>query len=240
MITSSSSRNQTKIAIEFDQLKSLFNNICNEIESITKNEYQFIKHCEEYFNYSLVQEIPLSTADEDPDFGYYVPIDKSLSSILNSQPFTFKILENIREQQLATELDNDLMFSIRNSYYGLRLDDDHLLIQLYLDDIGLTNPLGSKRDQHKLSMVYFTLEDIPDQYKSKLDFIQLIGICDSRILKVKALIKIRIINNSFVNKKFLINLKQNKSIFSNKSYLFGLVEKINLIVSLYVTLNISS
>jgi hypothetical protein len=78
------------------------------------------------------------------------------------------------------------MFSIRDAYHGIRLDDDHILVQLYLDDIGLTNLLGSKRDQHKMTMIYFTLEDIPDQYRSKLDFIQLVGICESRILKVKS------------------------------------------------------
>jgi hypothetical protein len=79
------------------------------------------------------------------------------------------------------------MFSIRDGYYGNRLDHDNLLVQLYLDDIGLTNPLGSKRDQHKMTMVYFSLEDIPDKYRSKIDFIQLIGICESKILKVKTL-----------------------------------------------------
>lgn len=190
LIPSSSSGNQAKKAIEFDELKYLFNDIRIAIELITKNEYQLIKHCEEYFNYTPVQEIPLSSANEDSDFGYYIPIDKSLSSILNSRSFSTKILENIHQQQLAKELDDDLMFSIRNSYYGSRLDDNHLLIQLYLDDISLTNPLGSKRDQQKYSMIYFTLEDVPDEHRSKLDFIQLLGICNSRILKVKALINL--------------------------------------------------
>ena len=78
------------------------------------------------------------------------------------------------------------MFSVRDTYSGTTLDRDTLLIQLYLDDISLTNPIGSKRDNHKMTMVYFLLEDIPDQYRSKIDFIQLVGICESKFLKVKS------------------------------------------------------
>ena len=66
------------------------------------------------------------------------------------------------------------------------LDHDILLIRLYLNDISLTNPIGSQRDNHKMTMVYFLLEDIPDQYRSKIDFIQLVGICESKFLKVKS------------------------------------------------------
>ncbi|CAF1141192.1 unnamed protein product [Adineta ricciae] len=169
--------------IDFNQLKLVFDDVCNGIELITKNEYQFTKYCEEYFNFTSPLEIPVSSVPGDTDCGYFIPIDNSLSSMLESQQFSDEILENIHQKQTITELDKDLMFSIRDSYHGLGLDDNHLLIQLYIDDIGLTNPLGSKRDRHKMSMVYFTLEDIPEKYRSKLDFIQLVAICESRILK---------------------------------------------------------
>ena len=79
------------------------------------------------------------------------------------------------------------MFSIRDAYNGGRIDHDSLLLQLYVDDIGLTNPLGSKHDHHKLSMIYFSIEDIPDQYRSKIDFIQLLAVCDNGIFKVNTL-----------------------------------------------------
>ena len=107
--------------------------------------------------------------------------------MLSYQPLVVQILENIQQQQTITKHDDDLMFSIRDGYHGSRLDHDSLLLQLFLDDIGLTNPIGSKRDQHKMSMVYFSLEDIPDQLRSKVDFIQLVAVCESKILKVKAL-----------------------------------------------------
>ncbi|CAF4440556.1 unnamed protein product, partial [Adineta steineri] len=122
--------------------------------------------------------VPVLSAGGDSDFGYFIPIENSLSLILSSQQLCHEILANSHKQQTLTNLDNDLMFSIRESYHGLALDNNHLLIQLYIDDIGLTNPLGSKRDRHKMSMIYFTLEDIPDTYRSKLDFTQLVAICE--------------------------------------------------------------
>ncbi|CAF1481600.1 unnamed protein product [Adineta steineri] len=183
--TSSMSQQHTTKAINFNHLLDLFVDIRGAIECITKNEYQFMKYCSDYFGYNSVQEINVSSNDEVPDCGYFIPIDETLSLMLNSQMLVSKIFENIDQQQSIVQSDGDLMFSIRDSYNGLQIDDDHLLIQLYLDDISLTNPLGSKRDRHKMSMIYFMLEDIPDQYRSKLDFIQLMAICESRILKVK-------------------------------------------------------
>ncbi|CAM4850404.1 unnamed protein product [Rotaria magnacalcarata] len=183
---STSFRKENKKIIEFDHVKNTFNDIRDKIKSITKNEYQFIKQCEDYFDYNSPEEIVGSSPNEFPENSYFLPVDKTLLSMLKYQPFVTRILENIQNQHTAAEHDDDLMFSIRNGHHGNRLDQDTLLIQLYLDDISLTNPLGSKRDLHKLCMVYFTLEDIPDECRSKIDFIQLVGICESKFLKVKS------------------------------------------------------
>ena len=175
---------QNQKLIQFEQLQQTLNDVCDAVESIAKNDYQFIRNCEQYFDYTLAEEVVVSSEGEDPEYGYFIPIDKTLSSMLKSHSFVLEILENIQRQQTSVQYDDDLMFSIRNGYYGNRLDHDSLLLQLYLDDIGLTNPLGSKRDKHKMSMVYFSLEDVPDKYRSKIDFIQLVGICNNKILKV--------------------------------------------------------
>ena len=44
-----------------------------------------------------------------------------------------------------------------------------------VNGIELTNPNGCKCDQHKLSMIYFLIEDISDQYQSRINFIQLVA-----------------------------------------------------------------
>lgn len=97
LIISSSSRNQTGNVIQFEYLKCIFNDICSAAECITKNEYQLIKHSEEYFSYSPVEEIALSLPSEEKDFGYYIPIEKSLSSMLSCRSFANEILQNVHQ-----------------------------------------------------------------------------------------------------------------------------------------------
>ncbi|CAM4942781.1 unnamed protein product [Rotaria socialis] len=169
--------------VELEVVNNTMNEVRHSIERITRNEYQFVNYCKEYFNYDPPEEIIVSAPNERLECGYYIPIDKTLSSIFNTQHTLAQVVDNIKQQQEATAIDNDLMFSFRDGSYGARIDDNSLLIQLYADDIGLTNPIGAKKDQHKMFMVYFSLEDVPDQYHSRLDGINLVALCNSRILK---------------------------------------------------------
>ncbi|CAF3427803.1 unnamed protein product [Rotaria socialis] len=169
--------------VELEVVNNTMNEVRHSIERITRNEYQFVNYCKEYFNYDPPEEIIVSAPNERLECGYYIPIDKTLSSIFNTQHTLVQVVDNIKQQQEATAIDNDLMFSFRDGSYGARIDDNSLLIQLYADDIGLTNPIGAKKDQHKMFMVYFSLEDVPDQYHSRLDGINLVALCNSRILK---------------------------------------------------------
>ena len=60
-----------------------------------------------------------------------------------------------------------------------------LLFQLYIDEIGLTNPIGAKKDTQKITMVSFQLEDLPDSVKSMLKSIGVLGMCHSNYLSNK-------------------------------------------------------
>jgi len=184
-ISSSSSSHTNINVIKFEILENIINEVSKSKESTTKNEYQFLKNCEEYFGYKEPKEIIISDPDEEKETAYYIPPDQTLISILQSREVLCQILDNIKKQRVAAEEDNDLLFSIRDGCNGNQIDDDNLLVQLYLDDIGLTNPIGAKTDKHKMSMMYFALEDVPDEHRSKIDYINLIGICQSKILKVE-------------------------------------------------------
>ncbi|CAF4219909.1 unnamed protein product, partial [Rotaria magnacalcarata] len=50
----------------------------------------------------------------------------------------------------------------------LKLNPNVFLIQFYSDGIGVTNPIGPKKDEHKLTLYYFVLEDLPDVVRSML------------------------------------------------------------------------
>ncbi|CAF3850809.1 unnamed protein product [Adineta steineri] len=179
----SSTQTSNEMVVDLQTVKKTMSEISNEIQNTTRNEYQFIKNCQKYFDYHAPEDIPISTDHEQLEHGYYIPIHKTLSSVLCSKDFSIQIIESIQQQKIAVEKDDDLMLSFRDSTFGCRIDDDSLMIQLYMDDIGLTNPIGAKKDQHKMAMIYFSLEDTPEQYRSQLDCIYLVGLCPTSILK---------------------------------------------------------
>jgi hypothetical protein len=185
-ISSSKSRSEpTKTTVDITTIKNKMNEVCYAVETISRNEYQFLKFCEQHFCYRPPEEIVLSSHGESLQLGYFIPIDQTIQSILRNEYIIIQILDNMKQQRDKVIADEDLMFSFRDGRYGSRIDDDSLAVQLYIDDIGVTNPLGAKKDKHKMSMIYFSLEDVPDQHRSQLDNIHLVGICESKILKVK-------------------------------------------------------
>ncbi|CAF4239238.1 unnamed protein product, partial [Rotaria sordida] len=50
----------------------------------------------------------------------------------------------------------------------LKNKPDSLLFHLYIDEIGLTNPIGAKKDTQKITMLYFQLEHLPDIVRSNI------------------------------------------------------------------------
>ena len=106
----------------------------------------------------------------------------SLKTILEKGEMLPFLIENIRDQINASQCDPDLIFSFRDCIKGKKIHKQSFLIQLYVDDIGVTNPIGPKKGQHKLTMVYFMLEDVPDPFRSMLQCIHLAAICYSKYL----------------------------------------------------------
>lgn len=183
--TTTAETSRRVIALEL--VDSVMGDVCQQLQRISKNEYQFVRCCRELFGYEPPVEIIVNDASDSDgcETAYFIPIERTLSRILHDDHILSLMMCDIEQQRRSTTRDEDLMFSFRDGHFGSRIDDDSLLVQLYLDDIGVTNPLGAKKDAHKLTMFYFSLEDLPDQYRSKLDFIQLMAMCDSRMLKVR-------------------------------------------------------
>ena len=171
--------------IESEVLTTVVSDISRTIEATTRSEYEFINLCKRFLHYREPQEVLLSTGGHRAEYGYFVPISRTLSSFFRHRNNLSVIVENVARQRQATKDDDDLMLSLRDGNFGAHIDDESLLLQLYVDDIGLTNPLGSRRDAHKMTMIYFLLEDIPDQFRSQVRNINLVAIGPSRSLKVQ-------------------------------------------------------
>jgi hypothetical protein len=174
----------TRTCLNIDSIKKTINDVGHAMEDVTRNEYRFQQFCEEHFFYRPPKEIIVSNPGEPTEVAYFLPVDETIKSVLRNVYVIDQILHNVEHQREKVSTDEDLMFSFRDGNFGCRIDDNSLLIQLYVDDIGLTNPISSKKDNHKMTMIYFCLEDIPDQHRSQLEHIHLVGICASGALKV--------------------------------------------------------
>ncbi|CAF1296475.1 unnamed protein product [Rotaria sordida] len=143
----------------------------------TKNEYQFIQSCKSFFDYTPPIENLISSKDEKKEYSYHVSIKDSLKKILEKDEMIPLLINNIQDQNEIMQADSDLMFSFRHGIRGNKINKKSFLIQLYVDGIGVTNPIGPRKGLHNITMVYFLLEDIPDIFRSILQCINLAAIC---------------------------------------------------------------
>jgi hypothetical protein len=168
-------------------VNEVISNIIERMTDITKNEHSFLKLCKKYFSYASAKEIKLENPDQ---MAYYIPIQSSIQQMLNKPDVLTMLIKNFNENVNRDAIDTDLMFNYRHALHAkqhpvLKNKPDALLFQLYIDEIGLTNPIGAKKDTQKITMIYFQLEDLPDTVKSMLNSIGLIAMCHSNYLSDK-------------------------------------------------------
>ncbi|CAM4939601.1 unnamed protein product [Rotaria socialis] len=168
-------------------LETIFTHVNKLITSISKNEYTFLKQCQKHFNYELPIEIVLNTSE---DHAYYIPLKISLSHLLHSGELLDAINNNTQSLIIQSNKDNDLILSNRQcrsikSNTSNRKNSDFLLLKLYSDGIGITNPIGPKKDSHKFTCFYFLLDDLPNVLRSQVNLIGLHCIAYTKHLKDK-------------------------------------------------------
>ncbi|CAF1322994.1 unnamed protein product [Adineta steineri] len=178
----------TNDSILLTDVNEVISNITERITDITKNEHRFLKLCKKYFSYTPAKEIKLENPDQ---IAYYIPIECSIQQMLKKPDVLTMLIKNFNENVNRNIMDTDLMFNFRHGLLGkqhtvLKNKPDALLLQLYIDDIGLTNPIGAKKDTQKVTMIYFQLEDLPDTIKSMLNSIGVVAMCHSSYLTNKS------------------------------------------------------
>ena len=154
------------------------------INSISKNEYQFLKQCQKYFDYQSPTEVILNTPEER---AYYVPLKQSSSSMLNNGQLLHAIINNINSLPIRAAKDDDLVLSNRQSRsiisnLSRQTNSNPLLLKLYTDGIAITNPIGAKKDSHKITSFYYLLDDLPEVVRSQVNSTGLHGICYTKHL----------------------------------------------------------
>ncbi|CAM4827088.1 unnamed protein product, partial [Rotaria magnacalcarata] len=165
-------------------LETTFTAVNRIINSVSKNEYTFLKQCEKYFKYQPPSEIILNTNTKR---AYYIPLKQSLSPLLHSGELLEAMLNNINSLATRSAGDNDIILSNRQSQsviYNIvrQTNPNSLLLKLYTDGIAITNPIGPKKDSHKLTCFYYLLDDLPDIVRSQVDSVGLHCICYTKHL----------------------------------------------------------
>ncbi|CAF1420366.1 unnamed protein product [Rotaria sp. Silwood1] len=166
---------------DFDTAFAQINSIIN---SISKSEYQFLRQCKNYFNYEAPTEIILNTNEER---AYYIPLKQSIGSMLQNEQLLKSIIDNINSLSKYVAKDQDLILSNRQGHsiisnLSRQANPNALLLKLYTDGISVTNPLGAKRDSHKLTCFYYLLDDMPEIIRSKVNYIGLFCMCYTKHL----------------------------------------------------------
>lgn len=174
----------TSLFISINDLDIVFTQVNTVIKSISKSEYQFLKQCKNYFNYEEPTEIKLNTPKER---AYYIPLKKSIKSMLENEQLLKSIIDNINSLTNCVVKDKDLILSNRQggsiiSNMSLQSNSNVLLLKLYTDGISVTNPIGAKRDFHKFTCFYYLLEDMPETIRSKINSIGLFSLCYTKHL----------------------------------------------------------
>ncbi|CAF1957432.1 unnamed protein product [Rotaria magnacalcarata] len=177
-------KTSTSAFIPTNDLDIVFAQVISIINSISKNEYQFLKQCKNFFNYEAPTEIILNKNEER---AYYIPLKQSIRTMLQNETLLKSITDNINSFSNYVAKDKDLILSNRQgccikSNMSRRENSNVLLLKLYTDGISVTNPIGAKRDFHKFTCFYYLLDDMPETMRSKVNSIGLFCMCYSKHL----------------------------------------------------------
>ena len=115
-------------------------------------------------DYQAQHEILLSAPDDRIEFGYFITVSQTLSSLLNHQQIFPLMGHNVNYQQQAVKNDDNLIFSTQQENFGSCIDDKNLVIQLYIDDSGLTNPISFRKNLYMMTTVHFLPEDVSNKF----------------------------------------------------------------------------
>ena len=124
--------------------------------------------------------------DEVFETGYIIPFVESVQQFLSIKTVYDAVCDSFTNNSCSpTDVYSDVFDGkyVKLDPLYIQLNGAVLCFQIYMDEVELANPLGSKKGKHKVSVFYWVLLNLPPRFRSSLRSIQLLGIVSCDLLK---------------------------------------------------------
>lgn len=175
------------------------------------------KAWQDQLTFVLRKSIRLQGAAGKDETYAYVPLLDNLQTILRKNDFfSQNAADGSKPEDLLADVVDGDIYSSHKFFPGNR-PANRIMLQFYLDEFEICNPIGSKRGIHKLTAVYFAVLNASPQKCTKVSNIHLAIMAPSASVKKYGL--------SVVLKPLLddVRILEQKGVCVNKTSLFGTV-----------------
>jgi hypothetical protein len=160
-----------------------------EIVDIFSSRNKVLTHLEK--NYSFVPAKVITIGNSKIS---YISLEKNLTSLLQVPG----VVDEIESSSHLFQTSNNVVGSpplLSDFFHGYHFsniakdirNDRFIMLLLYTDEFGITNPLGSKSSSQKTFAMYFTIANIRKELRSQLQMYGHIFLCKSAAIKAEGL-----------------------------------------------------
>jgi len=111
----------------------------------------------------------------------YVSVQQTLKSLMQNQLFVEALLHDRRESDILQDFADGDRYKVHPLFSDA--SKFSLMIQLFYDGLGVTNPLRGHSSLHNIGVFFFLIRNLPSQYNSCLANVHLVALCYSQDLK---------------------------------------------------------
>lgn len=113
----------------------------------------------------------------------YISIEKTLRALLSDANYADLLFQNHPELEQGVYTSFYSSQRYRDNPLFCNKEENIVLLQLYYDGVGITNPLRGASTIHNCGMFYFLVLNLPPRFNASLDNIHTVAVCNSLDLK---------------------------------------------------------
>jgi len=104
----------------------------------------------------------------------YVSVEKTLRGLLTNELYVRALLQNDCHPDIISDFKDGTRF--KEHYLFGDCTKLSLMLQLFYDGLGVTNPLRSGGSVHNVAVFYYTLKNLPLQYRACFGNVHLLAL----------------------------------------------------------------